>query len=80
MGRKVKTLPVFIQAYRGKLWENGITPFLTSTLDAAEWSAFFVALFSPNDSVGTNWVEGCLQLSQSARCGKEWRLPPETEP
>jgi len=61
--------------------ENGrITPFLTSTLDVAEWSALFVALFRPSDSEGSHWVEGCLQLSQSGLCGKESRLLPETEP
>jgi hypothetical protein len=77
MGRTVKTVPVFNEAHRGKLWENrGIT----STFDVAEWSALFVALFRPSDSVGTHWVEGCLQLSQSGRCGKESRLPLESEP
>ena len=59
MGRKVKTVPVFNEAHSGKLWKNGgITHFLTSTLDVAEWSALFVALFRPSDSVGTHWVEG----------------------
>jgi hypothetical protein len=63
---------VFNETHRGKLWENGgVTPFLTSTLDVAEWSALFVALFTPSDSVGTHWVEGCLQLSQSGHCAKE---------
>jgi hypothetical protein len=53
MRRKVKAVPVFNEAHRGKLWENGgITPLLTSTLDVAEWPALFVALCGPSVIVG----------------------------